>query len=350
MKYILTSVLAIVGIFFIVIALTAPATLAVVTISTSAPQENLYETGVPYPSSTSSSSPTIFPSSTTATVQDFFTTGYFTSDNIQVVSASGTLYIDGYPVSAPQVNAYVNSKTLNGQTIYGIFVQMNYTYNNPTTGSTATHSFKWSASVTYKYTSGQYTGTVMSAGGSSVTYYGAFSPSTVYPGYFVLQFTYPSNSTTQYWTLNQNSNINIKLPSGTTFPVTLTFIYVEYNASGNTMAGFSYAYITINSNSAQYTISSTNTTTYNGYNGLFINIKFNTGTYTIYGYAVYNYGQNGGLERVMSIALPFNLTSSGITGGNNAIQNPTSNQPSLIELGLGFILLIGAVFTGRRRL
>jgi len=350
MKYLLTSVLAIVGIFFIVIGFTAPTTLAVVTISTSAPQESLSETGVPYPSSTTSSSPTIFPSSTTATVQDFFTTGYFTSDNIQVVSASGTLYIDGSPVSAPQASATVISKTLNGYYAYGIQVQLQYTYNNPTTGSTATHSFKWSASVTYKYTSGQYSGVTMSAGGSSVTYYGAFSPTTVYPGYFVLQFTYPSNSTTQYWIMNQNANINIKLPYGTTFPITLTFIYVEYNASGNTMNGFSYAYITINSNSTQYTISSANTTTYNGYNGLFINIKFNTGTYTIYGYAVYNYGQNGGLERVMSIALPFNLTSSGITGGNNAIQNPTSNQPSLIELGLGFILLIGAVFTGRRRL
>jgi len=144
-----------------------------------------------------------------------------------------------------------------------------------------------------------------------------------------------------FWTMNQNTVVNLVLPSSTTFPVTLTFLYVEYNASGSTMNGFSYAYITINSNSAPYDISSANTTTYNGYNALSMNIKFNTGSYTIYGYAVYNYGQNGGLERIMSIAMPFNITT-GIT--------PNFTIQSYYEIGIGVIFLIGAVFTGRRRL
>jgi len=342
MKYMLTSVLAIVGIFFIVIALTAPATLSVVNISTSAPQESLsIVTGSSYPTSTSSSSPTIFPSSTSESIYAVFTTGYFdSSDNIQVTSQSGTLYIDGSAVT-PSVTATVVQEHIAGSYLYGIEVQLQYTYNNPTTGSTATHSFEWSASVTYKYTSGTYYGETSTASGTSPTYYGAFSPQTVYPGYYVMKFTYPSNGTTQYWTMNQNTVVNLVLPSSTSFPVTLTFLYVEYNASGSTMNGFSYAYITINSNSAPYDISSTNTTTYNGYNALSMNIKFNTGSYTIYGYAVYNYGQNGGLERVMSIALPFNITT-GIT--------PNFTIQSYYEIGLGAIFLIGAVFTGRRRL
>jgi hypothetical protein len=339
MKYLLTSVLAIIGIFFIVIGLTAPSTLAVVSISQSTSQSNLSVTSVPYPSSTSSSSPTLFPGSSSANISISFTTGYFTSDNIQIVSSSGTLYIDGSPaVLTPHVNAFVNSRDISGTYYYAIFVNMTDTYNNPTTGSMVPHSFLWSASVTYEYTSSSKTGTAI---GSSSTYYGAFSPSTVYPGYFVMQFTYPSNSTTQDWVMNQNTKVNLVLPSSTTFPITLTFIYVEYNASGNTMNGFGYAYITINSNSAPYDLSSANTTTYNNYNGLSINIKFNTGTYTIDGYAVYNYGQNGGLDRLMSIAMPFNITTP------NTMWFTTQ---SFYELGLGAIFLIGAVFTGRRRL
>jgi len=340
MKYLLTSVLAIIGIFFIVIAFTAPSTLAVVSISQSAPQPNLSVTGSPYPSSTSSSSPTAFPSSTSENISISFTTGYFSTSNLAIESHSGTLYIDGSVVT-PNVNAFVNSKDIAGVYYYEVLVQLTYTYNNPTQGSTTTHSFLWSASVTYKYDSGTYYNQIGKANGSSPTYYGAFSEATVYPGYFVMQFTYPSNSTTQDWVMNQNTVVNLVLPSNTAFPITLTFIYVEYNASGSTMNGFSYAYITINSNSAPYDLSSANTTTYNGYNGLSINIKFNTGTYTIDGYAVYNYGQNGGLDRVMSIAMPFNVTTTGIT-------NFTTQ--SYYELGLGAIFLIGAVFTGRRRL
>jgi len=340
MKYLLTSVLAIIGIFFIVIALTAPSTLAVVSISQSAPQPNLSVTGAPYPSSTSSSSPTLFPSATSESIYISFTTGYFSNVSLAIESQSGKLYIDGSAVT-PNVNAFVNSKDYSGTYYYEVLVQMTYTYNNPTQGSTTTHSFLWSASVTYEYKSGSYYGKTGTASGSSSTYYGAFSPSTVYPGYFVMQFTYPSNSTTQDWVMNQNTNVNLNLPSNTAFPITLTFIYVEYNASGSTMNGFSYAYITINSNSAPYDLSSANTTTYNGYNGLSINIKFNTGTYTIYGYAVYNYGQNGGLDRLMSIAMPFNITT---------LNTPWFTTQSFYELGIGAIFLIGAVFTGRKRL
>jgi len=341
MKYLLTSVLAIIGIFFIVIGLTAPSTLAVVSISQSTSQSNLSVTSVPYPSSTSSSSPTLFPGSSSANISISFTTGYFTSDNIQVVSSSGTLYIDGSLVTVltPHVNAFVNSKISSGTYYYTIFVNMTDTYNNPITGSMVPHSFLWSASVTYKYTSGTYSGKIETATGTSPTYYGAFSQATVYPGYFVMQFTYPNNDTTQDWVMNQNTKVNLVLPSSTSFPITLTFIYVEYNASGSTMNGFSYAYITINSNSAPYDLSSANTTTYNGSNGLYTNIKFNTGTYTIYGCIQYNYWQNGSYNQPF-ISIPFNIT---ITTNNFTTQ-------SYYEIGIGAILLIGAVFTGRRGL
>jgi len=341
MKYLLTSVLTILGIFFIVIGLTAPSTLAVVSISQSTSQPNLSVTGTPYPSSSYSDSPTIFPSSTITTVHISFTTGYFTSDNIQIVSSIDHLYIDGSAVT-PNVNVFINSEGLSGTNYYAIFVNMTYTYNNPIQGSSASHAFEWYASVTYKYTSGTYNGETEIASGTE-TYYGAFSQTTVYPGYFVMQFTYPNNMTMQYWAMNQSTNINLNLASSIALPITLTFIYVEYNASGNTMNGFVDAYITINSKYVPYNISKTNTTTYNGYNGLFINIKFNTGTYTIHGCILYNYWQNdnssGSFEQPL-IVISTNIT---ITTNNLTTQ-------SYYEIGIGSIFLIGAVFTGRRRL
>jgi len=341
MKYLLTSILAIVGIFFIIIGFTAPSTLAVVSISQSTSQPNLSVTGTPYPSSPYNDEPTVFPSSTTATVHISFTTGYFTSDNIQIVSSITRLYIDGSAVT-PNVNVFINSEDLSGTNYYAIFVNMTYTYNNPIQGSSASHGFGWYALVTYKYTSGTYNGETEIASGTEV-YYGAFSQTTVYPGFFVMQYTYPNNMTMRYWVMNQSTNTNLNLASNIALPITLTFLYVEYNASGNAMNGFVKAYITINSGYMPYNISKTNTTTYNGYNALYINIKFNTGTYTIYGCILYNYWQNsngsGSFEQPL-ITISFNIT---ITTNNFTTQ-------SYYEIGIGSIFLIGAVFTGRRRL
>jgi len=370
MKYILTLTLMIIGVFFIVIGLTAPSTLATVTISPYPPQETLHETGVPYPSSTSSSSPTIFPSETTATISDYFAISPFTIDNIYITSVTAYLYVDGKsytpttPTNIPLAQATIIQEinNTNGLEMYGIYIQLQCPYNNPIPGNTTTHSFKWYVSVTYKYTSGELLGQTSTATGTSQTYYGTFSPSAVYPGYFVLKFTYPNNGTTQYWSLNKNTNINIRLPYSlsNTF-LTLTFIYVEYNASGNTMAGFSYAYITINSLYATintkpyYNISNTNTTFYNGYNALYVNVPFNTNpyytnVYTIEGYVVYNV-PNYGLERIMEMALPFNVTGTNITGSQSISTGPPhSNIPSLIDISIGTIFLIGAIFTFRRRL
>ena len=343
MKYIFTSILAILGIFFIVIGLTVPTTLSLI----NQPSGTSFTvSGIPYPSSTLQSNPTVFPASS-ANLYINFTTGPYTSDDIYVNSLVRTLTIDSTIVT-PTINYNIVYTMKNGLTFSTINVSMKYTYNNP--GSNTVHIFQWSISAKV-YDSD--TGLLTTISGTSPTYYGQFFTSTgataVYPGYFVIAYPNPYNGQTTYQQLTPTSNININYPSNTTFPVTIRFLYVEYNASGNTLTNFQYAYIQIASGlsiSPQYNIASTNTTTYTNVYGsfpaLYIDIKFNQGTYSVFGYAVYSvtgYGQKS--IQVMGIVLPM-----------------TSNTPSAInittqsyyEFGLGIVLLAGAYFTFRRRL
>jgi len=347
MKYILSSVLTILGIFFIIIGLTAPTTLSLINTSSGT---SFTVSGIPYPSSTSQSSPTVFPNAGSANLYINFTTGYYTSDDISVSNLVGTLTIDGSAVT-PTITYNIPYIFKNGLFLSAVNVSMKYTYNNPNTNTV--HSFQWSVSAKV-YDSDTNTFTTIS--GTSSTYYGQFYTSstsstatTVYPGYFVIAYPNPYNGQTTYQQLTPSSNININYPSGTTFPVTIRFLYVEYNASGNTLNNFQYAYIQIANGlsiSPQYNIASTNTTTYTNVYGtfpaLYIDIKFNQGTYSVFGYAVYSvtgYGQKP--IQVMGIILPM-----------------TSNTPSTInittqsyyEIGLGIVLLSGAYFTFRRRL
>ena len=343
MKYIFTSVLTILGIFFIVIGLTVPTTLSLINTS-SGPSFTV--SGIPYPSSTSSNNPTVFPNAGSANLYINFTTGSYTQDSITIKHLVGILTIDNSTTITPTISYNIAYTMKNGLTFSIINISMKYTYNNPVAGSNSIHSFQWSVSANvYDNDAGTYT----NISGTSPTYYGQFYIATVYPGYFVIAYPNVDNGQIIYQQLTPTSNINIKYPYNTTFPVTIRFLYVEYNASGNTLNNFQYAYIQIASGltiSSQYNIASTNTTTYTNVYGtfpaLYIDIKFNQGTYSVFGYAVYSitgYGQKS--IQVMSVALP-------MTSNTSSAINITTQ--SYYEIGLGVVLIAGAYFTFRRRL
>ncbi len=337
MKYIGAITMILVGALLIGLAATIPGFTIVNITSTTA--SVTYGQTSSFPSSTSASSPTIFASSTSITLTVAFSTGYDFA-GVSSSSATGSVTIVDYNTSTT-LGTYSTTWSTTSQIYssaepyYKIVATSSYTFNNPITGGTHVYEITWSSTLTYNAkvegASSYTTGTISATG---TTVFGKFSPVTVYPGYFVLQ-----NCTSSWlasgspYTLSFNSVINIEIPY-TQPDAYLEFIYVEYNASGNTQAGFLEAYINMTTTgSAQWLL--TNTTTYNNYPALYIHVKLPPGTYKINGTALYQYGQNGGVEPLFEMSSTWNITQLG---------QITLNSDQLITYAVGAILIFaGAI-------
>jgi len=338
MKYIGAITMILVGALLIGLAATIPGFSIVNITSTTATVT--YGQSSSYPTSTSASSPTIFASSTNVTLTVAFSTGYDFA-GVSSSSASGSVTIVDYNTSST-IGTYSTSWSTASQIYssaepyYKIVATSSYKFNNPITGGTHVYEIKWSSTLTYNAkvegASSYTTGTVSATG---IAVYGKFSPATVYPGYFVLQNCTSSWSASgSPYTVSLSSGpINILIPY-TQSDAYLEFIYVEYNASGNTQAGFSEAYILVSTTgSAPWIL--TNTTTYDNYPALYMHVELPPGSYTIDGYALYNYGQNGGLEQLFEMSSTWNISQLG---------QITLNSNQLITYAVGAILIfVGAI-------
>ncbi len=364
MKYIGAISMILVGALIIGLATAIPG-FSVINITQSTATVTYSQTNS-YPVSTNPNSPTIFPSSSSATLTVTFSTNYVFV-GIQSASVTGTVTIVDYTTSSTVVNSYsttwavswnnqaggsgnistepISPEPTSGTglptTYYKIVATSSYTFNNPIQGGQHVYQIVWNSKLTYNAKvagSSSYTTGTIYATGTAV--YGEFSPATVYPGYFMLYNCTSSWNTlgNPYGPLTYNTQqINIQI-SYTQPKAYLEFIYVEYNASGNSLAGFGYAYFTFASTgSAQWKFSSSNTTTYNGYPALYLRVVLPPGSYTIDGYTVYNYGQNGGLEHIFEMATSWNVTSTGTSSLN-------LNTEQIISYVIGAVLIfMGAI-------
>jgi hypothetical protein len=347
MKYIGAVIMILVGILIIGLTATIPG-FTIMSITSTNSTVTYNQTSI-YPSSTDLSNPTIFPSATSVTVSVTFSTGYdFTG--VQSAKVTGQLIIWDFNAST-FVKVYSPSWSVTWQKYnstepyYKIVATSSYTFNNPIQGGQHVYEFTWNSKLTYNATvigSSSYTvGTIYATG---TTVFGKFSPVTVYPGYFMFY------NCTSSWSLLGNpygpltynfSQINIKIPSSQSYAY-LEFIYVEYNATGNSLAGFNYTYLTFTSTgSAQWRFSSSNTTTYNGYPALYLRVKLSPGTYTINGYAVYNYGQNGGLEKLFDMTATWSITSTSTSSLN-------LNIGQIVSYVFGTVLIFAGVIDAWR--
>ena len=338
MKYIGAITMILVGALLIGLAATIPG-FAIVNI-TSTTSSVTYSQSSSYPTSTSPYSPTIFANSTSVTLTVGFSTGYdFSGVSSSGTYATGSVTIIDYNTSST-LGTYsttwsIATKKSSVGTFYEIVASSSYTFNNPITGGTHVYEITWTSKLTYNAeiagASSYTTGTISATG---TTVYGKFSPVTVYPGYFVLQNCTSSwQASGNPYKLSFNSVINIEIPY-TQPDAYLEFIYVEYNASGNTQAGFIEAYINMTTTgSAQWLL--TNTTTYNNYPALYIHVKLPPGTYKINGTALYQYGQRGGVETLFEMSSSWNITQAG---------QITLNSDQLITYAVGAILIFaGAI-------
>ena len=353
MKYLLTSILAILGIFFLAIGTAAPTTLSVVTSSQSQPQLNILNA---YPSSGNQNLPTILSNNNIDHVYITFTTGYFTTSKIINVSYPGGQfwYENANELGSlnqnvikeiPVITTSIIKEKVSGTTYYGVDINLSYNFTNPNLGSNIEYVVGWTVwAYIYYYSGGNLEEAAVSS--ASPQYFCLFSaPVTVYPGYFVLQYKYPNNGTVQDWVLSSSTNININLSSNTTLPIKVELIYVEYNASGNSKLGWVGIEIEINNNEIiKVPYNTYNTTIYKYQNAIYAIISLNRGPNIINGYAEYVFGQSNspqsGLVEVMSIAMPL----------NSATPSFNLTTQSYYEIGIGAVFLLGAVFVGRRGL
>jgi hypothetical protein len=309
----------------------------------------IYSQTSSYPSSTNPSKPTIFPSSTNATLTVTFSTGYDAFTAIQSASITGKIIIVDLNTSTTVVNKYTTwsasiQKFSPTDPYYDeVVATSKYSFNNPIQGGQDVYEISWTSTLTYyaivKGSSSYTTGTISVTG---PTIYGKFSPEAVYPGYFILY-----NCTSSWNTLGNpyrlsmynTSQINIQIPASQSYAY-LEFIYVEYNATGNSLVGFNYAYLKFTSTgSAQWKFSNSNTTTYNGYPALYMRVALPPGSYAIDGYAVYNYGQNGGLENIFEMSVTWNVTSPSMF---------SLNTGQIISYAFGAILIVVGVIDAWR--
>ena len=353
MKYLLTSVLAILGIFFLAIGMATPTALTVVTTSQSQPQLSILNA---YPSSGNQNLPTILSNNNIDHVYITFTTGYFTTSKINSVSYPGGKFSyenvnnlgslnQNIITEIPTITTSIIKETVSGTTYYGVDINLSYNFTNPNPGSNIEYVVGWTVwAYIYYYSGGNLEEATVSS--ASPQYFCLFStPVTIYPGYFVMQYKYPNNGTVQDWVLSSSTSININLPSNIALPIKVEFIYVEYNASGNSKLGWVGIEIEINNNEViKVPYNTYNTTIYKYQNAIYAIVSLNRGTYTINGYAEYVFGQSSGpqsgLVEIMSIAMPLNSATSSF--------NLTTQ--SYFDIGIGAVFLLGAVFVGRRGL
>ena len=340
MKYIGAISMILIGALLITLTATVPG-FSVVNITTATTTPSLtYNMTSSYPSATTPFNVTIFPSSTSVTITVTFSTNYYFS----YVQSSGTYATGQVTILDFNTSNFVGVYSTNWAIrvveysqvipIYKIMAFSSFNFSNPITGGNHIYEISWESIL-------HYSGSIQTASGSEPVsgsimangkpVFGKFSPSTVYPGYFILQNCTSSWSPVATYSLSMSnsSQINIQIPS-TQSGAYLNFIYVEYNASGNTLAGFSYAYVILSTTgTAQWRL--TNTTTYNNYPALYMHVILKPGTYTINGYAVYNYGQNGGLEQLFEMSSTWNVSQMGQVNFNN-------NQ--IITYILGSLLIV----------
>ena len=353
MRYLFTLALTILGIFFILSGMTGTSPLTIV--STSQSQSHLSILNA-YPSSGNQNLPTILSNDNVDHLYITFTTGYFTTNKINGVYYPGGKFWyqnvkdlgsinQNITTEIPEITTSIIEQTISGTTYYGVDINLSYNFVNPNPESNIEYVVGWTVWAYISYYSG---GNLEDAAVSSASpqYFCLFStPTTVYPGYFVMQYKYPNNGTVQDWVLSSSTNININLPPNTTTPIKVEFIYVEYNASGNSKLGWVGIEIEINNNEIiKVPYNTYNTTIYKYQNAIYAIVSLNRGENIINGYAEYVFGQNSGsqsgLVEVMSIAMPL----------NSATISSNLTTQSYYEIGIGAVLLLGAVFMGRRGL
>jgi hypothetical protein len=303
-----------------------------------------------YPSSsTNYTSPTIFPSSSSVKLTVKFSTDYvFTQVDMLKTYAKGIVTIydmtNNTLLGVHSTDWIVNIQLLSpALQYYAINAASSYTFNNPIIGGTHTYKIVWQSTLTYTAKSvNDLNYTTKTATATGQAGYGQFSPLNVYPGYFVLEncTTTWKPMETYFVTMNNNSVINIIIPPSQDYAY-LNFIYVEYNASGNTLTGFSHAYITVTSTfgsigTHEYVL--TNSTTYDNYPALYAHVKLPPGKYIIKGYAVYNINQNIKTVELFEMSSTWNTTQSG------QFPQVTMNDNQLINYIVGSLLIIlGAI-------
>jgi len=405
MKYIFTSVLAILGIFFIVIGTTAPATLALVSTSQSnEPNPVPLYVMNSYPSTGSQNLPQILPNIYNDTVYVVFTTGYFTTNPISLSYVTGTFWyrsvnITGtnygnYNIETSSVDTSIVSREISGTTYYGAIINLTYNFVNPSPGNYIEYLVGWrvTGELTYIVPPNGGLTVGLSANYGSTCIFG--TPPNIYPGYFTMLFSYyPFNYTAEWWNiyssthivgyLNTHPNIfsfpasspiHINLPSNASPTQKFYFYYNEYNSSGPSEIGWLGAQIRINN----YEIINISSSVNESISDLAVPpaqvvsvvVHLSPGTNIIKGFAIYStnyisgqHNSNNVLIQVMNITVILNIgnPSGNSNTGNSSNYNPipptipsaynnNKTTQSYFEIGIGAVLLVGAVFTGRRRL
>jgi hypothetical protein len=346
MKYIGAAILILVGVLIIAFTAAVPGFTTVI-VSPIKPVN--YHMLYSYPSSsTNYTNPTIFPSSSSVKLTVKFSTDYvFSQVDMLKTSVKGTVTIFDFTTNTV-VGVYSTDWVVNIQLLsptlqyYAINAVSSYTFNNPIIGGTHIYEFTWYSTLTYTaklVNDLNYTTKTTTATGQAG--YGQFSPLNVYPGYFVLEncTTTWKPIETYFVTMNNNSVINIIIPPSQDYAY-LNFIYVEYNASGNTLANFVKAYISItpsgSTETGQWVL--TNSTTYNNYPALYAHVKLPPGKYIIKGYAVYKINQNIKTVELFEMSSTWNTTQSG------QFPQVTVNDNQLINYIVGSLLIVlGAI-------
>jgi hypothetical protein len=225
------------------------------------------------------------------------------------------------------INGSIIKKVFTYHPYYSITVIAYFIFNNPNPGKNHIYEFFWTSTLHYAGTIGPEQEYVNGTISASATGFGEFMPKTVYPGYFILQNCTSSWKPTVTYYLDKLDvqQIDITIPPSQDYAY-LNFIYVEYNASGNTFANFVGANIIIKkANEIAVRWVMNNSTTYNNYPALYMHIKLPPGKYTIQGYAVYNttlFWWVKGNRNMFDIVMNINVKQSSLISiDNNQIIN-----------------------------
>jgi hypothetical protein len=349
MKYIGAAILILVGILIISLTATVPG-FSVVNTTTTNNSTIIYKQVSSYPAFTSLNNPAVFPSAISGMLIVTFATGYnFT--NVSTASAIGTVTIVDYNTSNTVVNKYSTTWSINVEKsggYYRIYASSSYTFNNPVQGSQDVYEVFWNSTLTYyaqTVGSNSYVNGIIIA--KPVPNFFKFSSVIAYPGFFVAYNCSASWSpigdpikltVTNPAPYINNEAFNIKIPSSQT-SAHLKFVYVKYNASGDTLKNFKYAYLTFpwNTGNKQWIFKDTNITTYNNYPALYMYVNLTPGQYVINGYTIYSNGYK--TLNLMEMSTEWTVTSTAVS-----IMNINFGLNQIVSYAIGSLLIVmGAV-------